>query len=207
MAKIKSKSDWVRRHIHDPYVRAAQKKGYRSRAAFKLLEIQQIDKLFLPGMVVVDLGAAPGSWAQVVLEFIGPKGMLFALDALAFAPLPGVTYIQGDFLDTSVLQQLVSELPKDRAVDVVLSDLAPNITGLASTDQARSLALAEAAFMFMQQVLRPGGHMVIKIFQGSEAELFRETMKKAFAKVVVRKPKASRDESREIYLVGKGFKG
>lgn len=188
--------------MHDHYVHSAQKDGYRARAAYKLLEINERDKLLTPGAVVVDLGAAPGSWSQVAAKLVGSSGQVLALDMLPMEPLAGVEFIQGDFREQVVLDELIKCL-KGRAVDLVISDMAPNISGMSVIDQARSYHLAELALDFATQYLRPGGNFLVKVFQGSDFQLYLAAMKDSFAEVLSRKPKASRDRSQEIYLIGK----
>jgi 23S rRNA (uridine2552-2'-O)-methyltransferase len=206
MKRSKSSQDWLRRHFDDPYVKEAQKAGYRSRAVFKLLEIQEKDRLLKPGQVVVDLGAAPGGWSQVAVEVVGKAGRVFALDILPMEPLEGVTILQGDFTEETVYQRLLSALA-GRQIDLVLSDMAPNISGMRVVDQPRAMYLAELALDFAHAALRPGGDFVTKVFQGAGFDPYLKLLRGAFAKVTVRKPKASRAESREVYLVARGYKG
>jgi 23S rRNA (uridine2552-2'-O)-methyltransferase len=195
---------WMNEHVHDHYVQEAQRRGYRSRAAFKLLELHARDKLLRPGMTVVDLGAAPGSWTQVVRERVGGSGLIVAVDLLPMVPLPGVVFVQADFREDEGLAAVEQALG-DRPVDLVVSDLAPNLSGVESADQARSVHLGELALDFAISHLRNGGDLAIKVFQGSGlAELQREIAVR-FDKVYVRKPKSSRDRSRETFLVAKGF--
>jgi 23S rRNA (uridine2552-2'-O)-methyltransferase len=197
---------WMHEHLTDPYVREAQAKGFRSRAAFKLQELAEKDKLFRPGMTVVDLGAAPGSWCQLLRQHLGPKALIVAVDLLPMDPIAGVRFVQGDFRQEPTLHALEAALERRRA-DLVLSDLAPNISGVASADQARSVLLGELALEFAVRWLQPGGDLVVKAFQGAGfAELQRQVGAR-FGKAYVRKPKASRDRSREVYLVGKGLLG
>ena len=202
MARSKSSNAWLKEHVHDHYVQSAQKDGYRARAAYKLLEINERDKLLTPGAVVVDLGAAPGSWSQVAAKLVGSSGQVLALDMLPMEPLAGVEFIQGDFREQAVLDELIKCL-KGRAVDLVISDMAPNISGMSVIDQARSYHLAELALDFATQYLRPGGNFLVKVFQGSDFQSYLAAMKDSFAEVLTRKPKASRDRSQEIYLIGK----
>jgi 23S rRNA (uridine2552-2'-O)-methyltransferase len=192
-------------HVNDAYVQRAKVEGYRSRAAYKLLEIDARDHLLRPGMVVVDLGAAPGSWTQVVLARVGARGRVFALDLLPIEPLAGVEFIQGDFLDDVVLGELEARLD-GMAVDLVLSDMAPNMSGIELTDQARSVHLAELALDFAVHHLKPGGGFLVKVFQGPGFMAFRQQVQRYFKTLQVRKPKASRDRSPEVYLLGSGFK-
>lgn len=199
MARSKSSQAWLKRHVNDPYVHRAQALGYRSRAAFKLLEIETRDKLLARGQMVVDLGAAPGGWSQVAAEKVGPGGRVIALDVLAMAPLAGVTFIQGDFTTEAALAAVERELA-GAAVDVVLSDLAPDLSGIAATDQARSLELCELAVVFALEHLGSGGTLLLKAFQGAGFPELLARMRREFAAVASRKPEASRNESSEIYL-------
>jgi len=196
---------WMHEHVTDPYVRDAQAKGYRSRAAFKLIELADRDRLLHRGMTVVDLGAAPGSWSQVLRERLGPSGRIVAVDLLPVQPLAGVTFIQGDFRDEETLRSAAAAAGEGK-VDLVLSDLAPNISGVASADQARSVYLGERALEFALGVLQPGGDLVVKGFQGAGFSELERQFRTFFDKVYVRKPKASRDRSREVFLVAKGFR-
>jgi 23S rRNA (uridine2552-2'-O)-methyltransferase len=181
----------------------AQKRGYRSRAAFKLIELVDKDRLLRPGLTVVDLGAAPGSWCQVLRERLGPSGRIVAIDLLPMDPVPGVRFVQADFRDESAAAALKTALEGHKA-DLVLSDLAPNLSGVASADQARSVYLSELALEFAADWLKPGGDLVVKTFQGEGFSEFQHQMQRHFDKVHARKPKASRDKSREVFLVGKG---
>lgn len=189
-------------HVNDHYVQMAQKDGYRSRAAYKLKEIDDKDRLLFPGAVVADLGAAPGSWSQVARERVGPKGVVLALDILPMEPLAGVEFLQGDFREEAVLKALEDRL-EGRKLDIVISDLAPNISGMSVIDQARAFHLTELALDFAVQHLKTGGHFLVKVFQGSDFNQYMAQMRTAFAQVLTRKPKASRDRSSEIYLLGK----
>jgi 23S rRNA (uridine2552-2'-O)-methyltransferase len=204
MARSRSSHGWMREHVSDPFVRKARAHGYRSRAAFKLLEMIERDKLVRPGMVVVELGAAPGGWSQVLAQRLGPRGKLIAVDLLEMDPIGGAQLIQGDFREEATLREVESALPAGRA-DLVVSDMAPNISGVASTDQARSQHLVELAIDFAFSHLQPGGALLVKAFHGSGIEELRKKMREAFAVVQVRKPKASRDRSSEFYLLGTGF--
>lgn len=201
MKPTKTSKQWMREHINDPFVQQAQKDGYRSRAAYKLLEIDERDHLIKAGMVVVDLGATPGGWSQVAANKIGEKGKVIALDLLPLMPLPRVEFIQGDFREDSVLAQLEEKLG-GKQIGIVISDMAPNISGIDLSDQARSIHLAELALEFAVQHLKPGGAFLVKVFQGVGFEEYVKTMRKHFAKVVSRKPKASRDRSSEVYMLG-----
>lgn len=206
MKKHKTSKAWMREHVTDPYVQRAKAEGWRSRAAFKLIEIDEWDKkapLLKAGMVVVDLGSAPGGWSQVAAGRVGPQGVVLALDLLEMAPVAGVEFIQGDFRKDAILAELEARLA-GRKVDLVISDMAPNISGIAVSDQARAMHLAELALEFAGRHLRPGGGFVVKVFQGGGFDVFRAAMTRAFDRVVVRKPKASRDRSNEVYLLGRG---
>jgi 23S rRNA (uridine2552-2'-O)-methyltransferase len=201
MSRTKSSGRWLKEHFSDTYVKEAQKQGYRSRAAFKLLEINTKDKLLKTGMTVVDLGAAPGGWSQVAAELLGPKGHIVALDILAMPPIEGVEFIEGDFTEPAVLEQLHQTLG-GRAVDLVICDIAPNISGVASVDQPRCMYLVELALEFVRTTLKPKGNYLVKVFQGTGFETYLKDMRTVFNKVIIRKPKASRDRSPEIYLIG-----
>jgi 23S rRNA (uridine2552-2'-O)-methyltransferase len=204
MPKTKSSRRWMQRHVNDAYVQRAQREGYRSRAAYKFLELQEKDRLIKPGMVVVDLGAAPGGWSQVAGQLVGRHGKVYAMDLLAMDPLPNVDFLQGDFREQVVLDQLLARLD-GRPVDLVISDMAPNISGTAAVDLPRAMYLCELALDFARQVLRPGGGLVMKVFQGEGFdELFRDT-RSSFKRVLTRKPKASRPKSREVYLVAENY--
>jgi 23S rRNA (uridine2552-2'-O)-methyltransferase len=196
---------WMHEHVSDPFVREATRLGYRSRAAFKLLELAQKDKLVRPGMRVVDLGAAPGSWSQVLSQRLGPGATIVAIDLLGMEPLRGVIPLQGDFSTDEGLRQ-VEEALGGREVDLVVSDMAPNLSGIDAVDQARAIHLAELALEFAVDWLQPGGDFVVKAFQGSGFDAFRREVDRHFDKVYVRKPDASRDRSREVFIVGKRFR-
>lgn len=199
MTRTKSSQAWLARHVADPYVHRAQKLGYRSRAAFKLLEIDAQDRVLARGQVVVDLGAAPGGWSQVAAERVGPAGRVVAVDVLEMAPLAGVTVIRGDFTTNETLAALEAAL-EARPVDVILSDMAPNLSGVAASDQARSLALCELAVDFAAAHLKPGGTLLLKAFQGVGFTELLARMRREFASVATRKPDASRRRSSETYL-------
>jgi 23S rRNA (uridine2552-2'-O)-methyltransferase len=201
MKPTKTSKQWMREHINDPFVQLAQKDGYRSRAAYKLLEIDERDHLIKAGMVVVDLGATPGGWSQVAANKVGDKGKVIALDLLPLNPLPRVEFILGDFREDSVLAQLEEKLG-GKQIGIVISDMAPNISGIDLSDQARSIHLAELALEFAALHLKPGGAFLVKVFQGVGFEDYVKTMRKHFVKVVSRKPKASRDRSSEVYMLG-----
>lgn len=197
-----SSARWIAEHENDPYVKEARRLGYRSRATFKLKEIQEKDRLLKPGMVVVDLGAAPGGWSQLARPLLGPKGRLFALDILPMDPLPDVEMITGDFREPSVLEELEARVGP-QAVDLVLSDMAPNVSGVGAADQAGSIGLCELAVDFARKHLKPDGAVLMKVFQGEGFDVFLKELRKGFKTVTIRKPKASRPRSREIYLLAR----
>jgi len=207
--KHRFNQNWMHRHLNDPYVRKAQQRGYRSRAAFKLAEIDDQDKLIKPGMCIVELGAAPGSWTQVVRERLGYanhalRGRVIALDMLPMEPLDGVVFVEGDFRDKATLEALQSWLP-DGCCDLVISDMAPNLSGVASADSARMSDLIELTLEFSCMHLKTGGCLLVKSFQGSGFSQWVEAFKREFRQVLIRKPKSSREESAETYLLGKGL--
>lgn len=204
MTRSKSSHRWLQEHFKDPYVKRAQQQGYRSRAAYKLLELQQRDKLIKPGMTVIDLGASPGGWCQVVRQFVGDNGRVIALDILPMTPITGVLFIQGDFREPEINNQLLHEIGTDRA-DLVISDMSPNISGMASVDQPRMVYLAELTLEMAKQVLKPGGSLLLKIFQGSGFDEFLRVLKQNFKSVIIRKPDASRARSSEVYLLAKNY--
>ena len=189
-------------HVTDPYVKKAQQDGYRSRAAYKLLEIDKRDHLFRPGMTVVDLGAAPGSWCQVAAQKVSRRGRVLAIDLLPIASMPGVDSLEGDFTEPATLAWLEEKLQSER-VDLVLSDMSPNISGIMLSDQARQYELCELALDFTANWLKPDGAFLVKVFQGVGFEGFRAQMRQAFEQVLIRKPEASRDRSNEVYLLGR----
>lgn len=201
MKRTKTSKAWMQEHVNDPYVQRAKSEGYRSRAAYKLMEIDERDHLLKPGMVVVDLGAAPGSWCQVAMRRVGAGGKVFALDLLPVEPMPGVDFIQGDFQEDAVLEELEARLA-GQPVDAVLSDMAPNMSGIDTADQARSIYLGELALDFSARHLKIGGSFLIKVFQGAGFTEFRNEVARHFSTLHVRKPKASRDRSPEVYLLG-----
>ena len=205
MTRSKSSSAWLKRHVNDPYVRRARTQGYRSRAAYKLLQLLKLDGLVRSGDTVVDLGAAPGSWSQVLVECVGRSGRVVAVDLLEVAPVPGVMVVQGDFSEEAVLRRLEEALG-GRKIDLVVSDMAPNISGVRSSDQARSIHLCELALDFAETHLNSGGAFVVKAFQGAGYPEFLAVMRRIFVSVASRKPGASRGESNEMYLVGKNLK-
>ena len=201
MKKIKSSNAWMKDHVNDFYVKQAKKEGYRSRAAYKLIEISERENLLKLGMTVIDLGATPGGWSQVAANKVGLSGRVFSLDVLEMKPLPSVTFIRGDFEEESTLTELRKNLG-ERPVDLVISDMSPNITGIAISDQARCMYLAELALEFSMAQLNSDGNFLVKVFQGCGFEQFMKAMRMSFKKVVTRKPKASRGRSNEIYLLG-----
>ncbi len=200
--RSKSSKAWLHEHVNDHYVNMAQKDGYRARAAYKLLEINQKDKLIKPGTVLADLGSAPGSWSQVAVKLVGKTGAVFALDILPMDAIEGVSFIQGDFREDAVLEQFEALLD-NRPLDLVICDMAPNMSGNAVTDQARSFYLCELALDFALQHLKPGGSFLVKVFQGAGYQEYTAAMREIFASVQTRKPDASRNRSSEIYLLGK----
>lgn len=204
MARSKSSSRWLKEHFDDEYVTRAQQEGYRSRASYKLLEIDGKDKLLKPGMVVVDLGAAPGGWTQIAADRVGDKGMVVGLDILPMDPVPGAEVLQGDFREEEVLQRLLDALG-ERAVDLVMSDMAPNISGMKTVDQPRAMYLVELTLDLAQNVLKPGGDMLVKLFQGEGSDEFIRECRKHFRKVIIRKPAASRPRSREVYVLARNY--
>lgn len=205
MARTRTSKAWMREHVNDTYVQRAKAEGWRSRAAFKLMEIDEKDHLIKHGDIVVDLGATPGGWSQLVSQRLQGKGRVIALDLLELHPLHNVEFIQGDFQDEVVLRQLEKTLDGAK-VGLVLSDMAPNISGIPLSDQARVMNLAELAMDFAVTWLKPDGAFLVKVFQGYGYEEYVQSMRKAFVSVAVRKPKSSRDRSPELYLLGKGVK-
>ena len=205
MKKSHSSKQWLRRHVNDPYVQRSKKEGYRSRSAYKLTEIDERDRILGPGMLVVDLGAAPGGWSQVAAKRVGPKGTVVAIDLLPVEPISGVTILQADFASEEGLSA-VEECIQGRKAAVVLSDMAPNMSGIAVSDQARSMELAEIARDFAQLHLQAEGVFVVKVFQGAGYDEYLKSLRNAFQKVMARKPASSRGESAEQYLVARGLK-
>ena len=205
MKPTRTSKAWMLEHLNDPYVKLAQKEGYRARAAYKLMEIDDKDKLIKPGMTVVDLGSAPGSWSQVAVQRLKGQGKVIALDILDMQPIAGVTFIQGDFREESVLRLLEEKLNKTQ-VDLVIADMAPNISGVKDVDQAGAAYLTELALDFSKEWLKPSGNFLVKVFIGAGFEEILQNMRQMFDKVVTRKPKASRDRSSEVYLLGLGRK-
>jgi 23S rRNA (uridine2552-2'-O)-methyltransferase len=204
MPRSKSSKTWLHEHVTDPYVQRAKREGYRSRAAYKLQEIARTDHLIAPGMTVVDLGAAPGGWSQVAAERVGPKGKVIALDLLEMVSLRAVVFIQGDFREAETLARMETQLD-GALVDLVLSDMAPNMSGIAVSDQARVMHLAELALEFAVKWLKLEGNFLVKTFQGGGFPELRQAMRGSFRQVLTRKPQASRGRSNEIYLLGKGL--
>jgi len=206
VARSKSSESWMKEHFDDVYVKRSQQDGYRSRASYKLIEINDKDKLLKPGMKVLDLGAAPGGWSQIAGRLIGDRGTVVASDILEMAPLPGVTFVQGDFTEDDVYQEILKAIGDEHA-DLVISDMAPNMSGNSAIDQPQSMYLVELALDMASQVLRPGGNYLVKVFQGEGFDEYLKTMRGMFTSVVTRKPDASRTRSREVYLLGRQFKG
>lgn len=206
MARSKSSNRWLDEHVNDPYVKKAQVDGYRARAAYKLIELNNKDKLIRPGALVVDLGSAPGSWSQIAGRLVGVKGRVVASDILPMDSLEHVDFIQGDFSEELVFNQIMEKLA-ERKVDVVISDMAPNISGVDAVDQASSIYLVELALDMARRVLKPKGDFVAKVFQGEGSDDYIKEVRSSFDKVMIRKPDASRPRSREVYVVAKGFKG
>ncbi|TDF80462.1 23S rRNA (uridine(2552)-2'-O)-methyltransferase RlmE [Pseudomonas sp. H9] len=206
MARSKTSKKWLERHVSDPYVKQAQKDGYRSRASYKLLEVQEKYKLIRPGMSVVDLGAAPGGWSQVTSRLIGGQGRLIASDILEMDSIPDVTFIQGDFTQDEVLAQILEAVGNSH-VDLVISDMAPNMSGTPAVDIPKAMFLCELALDLATRVLKPGGDFLIKIFQGEGFDVYLKDARQKFDKVQMFKPDSSRDSSREQYLLARGYRG
>lgn len=206
MRKAKQKSrPWMQQHVNDVYVKESVAQGYRSRAAFKLLQIQEQERVLSKGMTVIDVGAAPGSWSQVATGIVGPHGTVIAIDCLPMDPIPGVDIVQGDFLEIQIVNEIKTFIR--HPVDLILSDIAPNLTGQSVTDQACALRLWQAVLTFSEHVLKKDGVLVIKVFQGPAVDAFRRTLAQWFKMIKVRKPAASRSHSKEFYLVAKQFNG
>ncbi|MEZ0232892.1 MAG: 23S rRNA (uridine(2552)-2'-O)-methyltransferase RlmE [Methylophilaceae bacterium] len=201
MKRTRTSKGWMQEHLNDEFVKRAQRDGYRARAAYKLMEIDDKDKLIKPGMTIVDLGSTPGSWSQVAVQRLKGQGHIIALDLLEMAPIPGVDFIQGDFREEGVLAKLEEKL-KGKKIDLVIADMAPNISGISSVDQPNAAYLTELALDFSLQWLKPGGNFLVKVFIGTGFEEIVRDMRGGFEKVVTRKPKASRDRSSEVYLLG-----
>ena len=206
MARSKTSLGWLKRHVNDPYVKQAQKDGYRSRASYKLLEIQEKYKLIRPGMSVVDLGAAPGGWSQVTRRLIGGQGRLIASDILEMDSIPDVTFIQGDFTQDEVLAQILDAVGNSQ-VDLVISDMAPNMSGTPEVDMPKAMFLCELALDLAERILKPGGNFVIKIFQGEGFDVYLKDARRKFDKIQMIKPDSSRDSSREQYMLAWGYRG
>lgn len=206
MARSKSSNQWLNEHVNDPYVKRAQVDGYRSRASYKLIELINKDKLVRPGMVVMDLGSAPGGWSQVVAPLVGDKGRVVASDILPMDSLADVDFVQGDFTEQTVFDEIMAVV-NGAPVDLVISDMAPNISGVNAADQASSMYLVELALDMAREVLKPKGCFVAKVFQGEGYDEYLKDVRSSFDKVLIRKPDASRPRSREVYFVAKGFKG
>ena len=206
MARSKTSLGWLKRHVNDPYVKQAQKDGYRSRASYKLLEIQEKYKLIRPGMSVVDLGAAPGGWSQVTSRLIGGQGRLIASDILEMDSIPDVTFIQGDFTEDAVLGQILEAVGNSQ-VDLVISDMAPNMSGTPEVDMPKAMFLCELALDLAERILKPGGNFVIKIFQGEGFDVYLKDARKKFDKIQMIKPDSSRGSSREQYMLAWGYRG
>jgi len=206
LAKSKSSGRWLQEHVTDQYVKMAKEQGYRSRASFKLLELQEKDKLIRKGMTVVDLGAAPGGWSQVAASLVGDSGRVVSSDILPMDSMAGVEFIQGDFTEESVLNEILNVMGGAQA-GLVISDMAPNMSGNDSVDQPASMYLVELALDMARQVLKPKGDFVAKVFQGEGFDDYVKDVRSSFDKVVTRKPSSSRARSREVYIVGRGFKG
>ncbi|MGK0405913.1 MAG: 23S rRNA (uridine2552-2'-O)-methyltransferase [Oleispira sp.] len=206
MARSKSSNDWMDEHFNDHYVMKAKEEGYRSRACYKLMEIDDKDKLIKPGMTIVDLGSAPGSWSQVAVNRVGDHGLVVASDILSMDGIAGVTFLQGDFTEETVFDELMTIIG-NRQVDLVISDMAPNMSGMSAVDQPSAMYLVELALDMARQVLKPGGNYVAKVFHGEGFDEYLKDMRSSFLKVVTRKPESSRARSREVYLVAKGYKG
>jgi 23S rRNA (uridine2552-2'-O)-methyltransferase len=205
MARSKSSSEWLRRHVSDPFVKQAQREGYRSRSAYKLTELNDKDRLIRPGMRIMDLGSAPGGWSQVAGKLVGAKGRVLATDILPMEPIKNVDFIQGDFTDEAVVARLLEWLGGGK-FDLIVSDIAPNITGIDSADQASSMYFLELALDTVRKTLKPGASFVAKMFQGAGSDQYVKDLRSSFEKVLIRKPAASRAESREVYIVAKGFR-
>jgi 23S rRNA (uridine2552-2'-O)-methyltransferase len=206
MARSKTSKSWLKEHFDDPYVKRSKEEGYRSRASFKLLELQEKDGFIEAGMTVVDLGAAPGGWSQVAAKIVGHKGKVIASDILPMDSLAGVEFVQGDFTDETVLSEVLARLDDIRA-DLVISDMAPNMSGVKDIDQPQAMCLAELALAMAKVVLKPGAALLMKVFHGEGLDALQKELKLSFNTVKVRKPKASRARSSEIYLLSAGFKG
>jgi 23S rRNA (uridine2552-2'-O)-methyltransferase len=206
MARSKSSGSWLQEHVNDPYVKQARQDGYRSRASYKLIQLNEKDKLIRPGMLIVDLGSTPGGWSQVAGKLVGAKGKVVATDILPMEPVKNVDFILGDFREEAVLNQILARL-ENRKPDLILCDIAPNISGIDVADQASSIYLVELALDMARQVLKPKGDFVAKVFQGAGSDAYLKELRASFQKLAIRKPAASRPRSREVYVVARGFKG
>jgi 23S rRNA (uridine2552-2'-O)-methyltransferase len=205
MPRSKSSNEWLRRHVNDPYVKKAQLEGYRSRSAYKLIELNEKDRLIKPNMFLLDLGSAPGGWSQVASKLIGRNGRVLATDILPMEPIKNVDFVQGDFTDEAVVAHLMETLGGEK-FDLIISDIAPNITGIDSADQASSMYFLELALDTVRKTLKPGANFVAKMFQGSGSDAYLKELRTSFEKVLTRKPGASRAESREVFIVAKNFR-
>jgi 23S rRNA (uridine2552-2'-O)-methyltransferase len=206
MARSKSSSLWLQRHVNDPYVKQAQKDGYRSRSAYKLIELNERDRLLKPGMRVMDLGSAPGGWSQVAGRSVGSKGRVLATDILPMDRITNVDFIQGDFTEDEVVEKIFEWLAGEK-FDLIISDIAPNISGIDSADQAACMYFLVLALDTVRKALKPGANFVAKMFQGEGSDAYLKELRKSFVKVSIRKPAASRPKSREVYIVARGFRG
>ena len=205
MRKNKYSFQWLQSHNKDPYVKKARESHFRSRAVYKLQEINEKDKLIKPDYCVVDLGSSPGSWSQYLSSIIDSRGQIIAIDILPMEPIEQVFYISGDFTDEIIQKECLRQAGK-KGADLVISDMAPNLTGIKVTDQSRNMALAELVYDFCTQILKPGGDLLVKLFEGEGTYEFRRFLQEKFSKVIVRKPKASRDQSREFYILARSYK-
>lgn len=203
--RSKTSASWLKEHVDDMYVQMAQQDGYRTRASYKLLELDEKDKLLLPGSTVLDLGSAPGGWSQVVAQKLNGNGVIIASDILPMDNIADVTFVQGDFTEDAVFEQIMAAVD-GRPVDLVISDMAPNMSGMSSIDQPGAMYLVELALDMARQTLKPNGSFVAKVFQGEGFDEYLADVRQSFSKVLIRKPKASRARSREVYIVGKGFR-
>ncbi len=205
MARSKTSAAWLKEHVDDIWVKKAQQDGFRTRASYKLMELDEKDRLIKPGMTIIDLGAAPGGWSQVVARKLNGHGVIIASDILTMDPIADVDFVQGDFTEQTVFEEIM-QLVNNRPVDLVISDMAPNISGVASIDQPSAMYLVELALDMAQQVLKPKGDFVAKVFQGEGFTEYQQALKPMFDRVLIRKPKASRARSKEVYIVAKGFR-
>jgi 23S rRNA (uridine2552-2'-O)-methyltransferase len=206
MARSKSSHRWLQEHVNDPYVKQAQKDGYRSRSSYKLIELNEKDRLIRPGMLIMDLGSAPGGWSQVAGKLVGEKGRVLATDILPMDSIKNVDFIQGDFTDEAVFNRILEALNGAKP-DLIMSDIAPNLSGIDSADQGTSIYLVELVLDMVRRVLKPKGNFVVKVFQGTGSDAYLKDVRSSFEKISVRKPKSSRPRSREVYVVARGFRG